>query len=47
MVEIRQKKLYKKVFYHLYSTPSTITLIKSEVMRLRGLEISMNEIGYA
>lgn len=47
MEEIRQKKLHKEAFYHLYSAPNIITLIKSEVMRLRGFVTSMGEIGYA
>ena len=45
--EIRQKQLHKKAFYHLYSSPNIITLIKSEVMRLRALVTSMDEIGCA
>jgi hypothetical protein len=40
------EKWYKKAFDHL-STPNIITIIKSEVMRLRGLVTSMGENGYA
>jgi hypothetical protein len=47
MEEIRQKKLHKKAFYHLCSGPNIITLIKSEVMSLRELVISMGESAYA
>jgi hypothetical protein len=44
MEEIRHKQLYKKTFYHLYSAPNKITLIKSEVMWLRGFVRGVGEI---
>jgi len=47
MEGIRQRQLHKETFYHLYSAPNIITLIKSEVMRLRGLVTSIGVIGYA
>jgi len=47
MEEIRQKQLHRKAFYRLYSAPNIITLIKSEVMSLRGLVTGMGDIGYA